>query len=73
MVANHPNLQWQLLTNMLLKKEFCEKGVGCEPFYYGLTQSGFAYEGVDWIATWIFFKLIANTIKLVKEWLTKSC
>ncbi len=38
-----------------------------------LTQSGFAYEGVDWIATWIFFKLIANTIKLVKEWLTKSC
>jgi hypothetical protein len=57
MVASHPNLQWQLLTNMLLKKEFFfEKGVGCELFYHGLTQSGFAYEGVDWIATWIFFK-----------------
>lgn len=56
MVASHPNLQWQLLTNMLLKKEFFGKGVGCEPFYHGLTQSGFAYEGSDWIATWIFVK-----------------
>ncbi len=51
MVASHPNLQWQLLTNMLLKKEFFGKGVRCEPFYHGLTQSGFAYEGSDWIAT----------------------
>jgi hypothetical protein len=40
-----------------LKKEFFfGKGVGCELFYHGLTQSGFAYEGVDWIANWIFSK-----------------
>jgi hypothetical protein len=33
-----------------------EKGVGCEPFYHGLTQSGVPYEGVDWIVIWIIFK-----------------
>jgi len=57
MVARHPNLQWQLLTNMLLKKElFLKKELGVSHFSMDLPKVALAYEGVDWIATWIFFK-----------------
>jgi hypothetical protein len=57
MVASHPNLQWQLLTNMLLKKElFFKKELGVSHFSMDLPKVALAYEGVDWIATWIFFK-----------------
>jgi hypothetical protein len=39
MVARHPNMQWQLLTNMLLKKEFFwEKELGVSHFSMDLPK-----------------------------------